>query len=158
MAYLSEAADSSDASRVGIVTELDIVTARQRARELALRLGFSSTDATVIATAVSELARNITEYAAPGEVIVCPVVHGGRRGLLLMACDHGPGIEDVAAAMRDGFSTGGRLGLGLPGVRRLMDQFEIRSGPGQGTTVIARKWLDTDRGGGRAPRSLWTGA
>lgn len=127
--------------RVRIAADQDIVEARRLARELAARLGFTASDATVIATAVSELARNIVEYAAPGEVLIRPVVNGSLRGLLLKASDGGPGIPDIAMAMRDGFSTAGRLGLGLPGVRRLMDEFEIVSDPERGTTVTARKWL-----------------
>lgn len=126
--------------RVPITSSADIVVARQLARELADKLGFSSGDATVVATAVSELTRNIVEYASPGEMLLRPVENGSRRGLVLVARDHGPGIQDIALAMRDGFSTSGRLGLGLPGVRRLMDEFEIVSEMGKGTQVTVKKW------------------
>ena len=131
--------------RVPIASDKDIVEARQLARALAEQIGFSPGDATVVATAVSELARNIVDYAAPGEVAVGPVENGSRRGLVLVASDDGPGIGDVALAMRDGFSTAGRLGLGLPGVRRLMDEFEIVSEPGKGTRVTVKKWVSSAR-------------
>jgi serine/threonine-protein kinase RsbT len=127
--------------RVPVATDKDIVEARQLARALAEQIGFSPGDATVVATAVSELARNIVDYAAPGEVLVRPVENGTRRGLVLTARDDGPGIRDLALAMRDGYSTAGRLGMGLPGVRRLMDEFEIVSEPGKGTSVTVKKWL-----------------
>lgn len=131
---------------VPIATDKDIVDARQLVRKLAEQLGFSAGDATVVATAVSELARNIVDYAGPGEVLVRSVENGSRRGLVVTARDNGPGIPDIAMAMRDGFSTSGRLGLGLPGVRRLMDEFEIVSAPGQGTSITVKKWT--------SPRSL----
>jgi serine/threonine-protein kinase RsbT len=131
--------------RVPIASDKDIVEARQLARALAEQLGFSPGDATVVATAVSELARNIVDYAAPGMVAVSPLENGRRRGLVLVASDDGPGISDVALAMRDGYSTAGRLGLGLPGVRRLMDEFEIVSEPGQGTRVTVKKWVSSAR-------------
>lgn len=123
-----------------VATDKDIVEARQLARTLAEQLGFSAGDATVVATAVSELARNVVDYAPPGEVVVRIVENGSRRGLVLIVRDDGPGIRDLSLAMRDGFSTGGRLGLGLPGVRRLMDEFEIISEPGKGTCVTVKKW------------------
>lgn len=123
-----------------VATDKDIVEARQLARALAEQLGFSAGDATVVATAVSELARNIVDYAAPGEVLVRIVEDGSRRGLVLIVRDDGPGIRDLSLAMRDGYSTNGRLGLGLPGVRRLMDEFAIISEPGKGTCVTVKKW------------------
>ena len=129
-----------DEHRVPVATDKDIVEARQLARTLAEQLGFSPGDATVVATAVSELARNIVDYAPPGEVIARVTENGSRRGLVLIARDNGPGIRDIGLAMRDGYSTTGRLGLGLPGVRRLMDEFEIVSEPGQGTCVTVKKW------------------
>ena len=123
-----------------VATDKDIVEARQLVRALAEQLGFSPGDATVVATAVSELARNIVDYAPPGEVVARITENGSRRGLVLIARDDGPGIKDIGLAMRDGYSTTGRLGLGLPGVRRLMDEFEIVSEPGKGTCVTVKKW------------------
>ena len=137
----NNAGPSTGEHRVRVATDKDIVEARQLARALAEELGFSAGDATVVATAVSELARNIVDYAPPGEMTVRLVSNGERKGLVLIATDNGPGISDIALAMRDGFSTAGRLGLGLPGVRRLMDDFEIVSQPGQGTRVTAKKWI-----------------
>ena len=126
--------------RVVIRLDQDIVSARQEGRALATRLGFSSVDATFIATAISELARNILAFARKGEILL-RVIHGSsREGILVVASDKGPGIRDVQQALRDGFSTSGSLGLGLPGVRRLMDEFEIKSRPGQGTIVSVKKW------------------
>jgi serine/threonine-protein kinase RsbT len=125
---------------VAITSDQDIVTARQSGRALAAELGFSATDSTLIATAISELARNIVSYARKGEITV-KTIHGpSRQGILVIASDDGPGIPDVLQAMRDGFSTSGSLGLGLPGVRRLMDEFQIASQPGRGTTVTVKKW------------------
>jgi serine/threonine-protein kinase RsbT len=126
--------------RVPISTDQDIVTARQEGRRLASQLDFSSSDLTVIASAISEIARNILEYARHGEVHLSIVERGGRKGIAVTARDEGPGIPDVALALQDGFSTSGSLGLGLPGVRRLMDEFEIRSAVGEGTAVLIRKW------------------
>src|SRR2546422_357782 len=102
--------------------------------------GFPSTDLAVVATAISELARNIVRYAVRGEVILRLIDDNGRRGVEVVATDDGPGIPDITLAMQDGYSTSGSLGLGLPGVRRLMDEFEITSDFGKGTTVTARKW------------------
>jgi serine/threonine-protein kinase RsbT len=114
--------------------------ARQKGRARAIELGFSSGDATLIATAISELARNIVAYAKKG-LITLQVVNGSnRQGISVTASDDGPGIPDIRQALRDGFSTSGSLGLGLPGVRRLMDEFEITSQPGRGTTVVVKKW------------------
>jgi serine/threonine-protein kinase RsbT len=107
---------------------------------MAAELGFSSSDATLIATAISELARNIVSYARKGEIVLDKIQNASRKGILVIAIDNGPGISDVRQAMRDGFSTSGSLGLGLPGVRRLMDEFEIKSQSGRGTTVQVRKW------------------
>ena len=112
---------------MAINSDQDIVTARQKGRALAIELGFSSGDATLVATSISELARNIVSYARRGEIIL-KIVHGShRQGISIVAADSGPGIRDIRQAMRDGFSTSGSLGLGLPGVRRLMDEFEIAS-------------------------------
>ena len=127
--------------RVPVGADTDIVAVRENGRELARQCGFPSTERAVVATAVSELARNIVRYAARGEITLRLVEDGGRRGVEVLAADAGPGILDVALAMHDGFSTSGSLGLGLPGVRRLMDEFEISSEFGKGTTVTARKWI-----------------
>jgi serine/threonine-protein kinase RsbT len=126
--------------RVVIHTDQDIVAARQKGRTLAVELGFSPGDATLIATAISELARNIVTYASKGVVAIQGIQASGRQGILVIASDHGPGIADIRQAMRDGFSTSGSLGLGLPGVRRLMDEFDLQSRVGRGTTVAVKKW------------------
>lgn len=128
-------------ARVRIQSSLDIVAARQQGRALASVMGFSSSNLTIIATAISEVARNIVEYATEGEVIITAISDGNRRGVKIVACDRGPGIADLAAVMRDGFSTGQGLGIGLPGARRLMDEFEIVSELHKGTTVTMKKWV-----------------
>ena len=130
----------AEESRVPINSDQDIVLARQRGRALAADSGFSPVDATLIATAISELARNIVTYAKHGEITLNALAESGRRGIGIVASDQGPGIADVRQALRDGFSTSGSFGLGLPGVRRLMDEFEISSAPGQGTRVMVKKW------------------
>jgi serine/threonine-protein kinase RsbT len=127
-------------TRVAINSDQDIVSARQKGRVMATELGFSSGDATLIATAISELARNILSYARKGRITLKGIQGSSRVGILVIASDDGPGIPDIRQALRDGFSTSGSLGLGLPGVRRLMDEFEITSEPGQGTTVAVKKW------------------
>jgi serine/threonine-protein kinase RsbT len=126
--------------QVLIKSDQDIVTARQKGRLLAVALGFSPGDATLIATAISELARNIVAYAKSGEIRLTMINGSGRQGIQLVAQDQGPGIFDIQQALRDGFSTSGSLGLGLPGVRRLVDAFEIVSEKDRGTTVTAQKW------------------
>jgi serine/threonine-protein kinase RsbT len=126
--------------RVRITTDDDIVTARQEGRRLSSTLGFSSTDLTLIATAISEVARNIRLYAEQGDVQLKLVRERDREGIVVVARDKGPGIKDVELAMQDGYSSGGSSGLGLPGARRLMDDFEIRSRPGKGVTVTMKKW------------------
>ena len=126
--------------RVEINSDQDIVVARQKGRVLASELGFSSGDATLIATAISELARNIVSYARRGEITLKGIHGSSQIGILVIASDEGPGIADIRQALRDGFSTSGSLGLGLPGVRRLMDDFEISSQPGRGTIVAVKKW------------------
>ncbi len=126
--------------RVAINSDQDIVSARQKGRAMALELGFSSGAATLIATAISELARNIVSYAGKGQITLKGVQGSSRVGILVIASDEGPGILDIRQALRDGFSTSGSLGLGLPGVRRLMDEFEITSQPNLGTTVAVKKW------------------
>jgi serine/threonine-protein kinase RsbT len=131
---------ASEETLVPIDRDGDIVTARQKARELATQVGFSGSDLTIIATAISEVARNIVVYANRGEIVLSALQRGTRRGVLVIARDQGPGIPDLERAMRDGFSTGKSLGLGLPGAKRLMDEFEITSEIGKGTTIIMRKW------------------
>ena len=126
--------------QVPINSDQDIVAARQKGRSLAVALGFSSGDATLIATAISELARNIITYAKSGEIRLTVINGSARQGIQLVARDQGPGIRDVQQALRDGFSTSGSLGLGLPGVMRLVDEFEIVSEENRGTTVTAKKW------------------
>jgi serine/threonine-protein kinase RsbT len=130
-----------DDAHIAIVHETDIVTARQKARELAAKVGFTGTEQTLIALAISEIARNIISYAQRGEVLLSRMEDGGRRGVVIVARDEGPGIPDIELAMRDGYSTGKSLGVGLPGARRVMDDFELVSAPGRGTTVTMRKWL-----------------
>jgi serine/threonine-protein kinase RsbT len=127
-------------TRVPVDRDADIVTARQKGRDLAMEIGFSGSDLTVVATAISEVARNIIAYADRGEIILSTLQQGGRRGIVVIARDDGPGIPDIEQAMRDGFSTGKSLGLGLPGAKRLMDEFEIVSEPGKGTIVTMKKW------------------
>jgi len=126
--------------RVPIDSDVDIIVARQKGRALAAELGFSSTDVVRIATAISELARNVLSYAAAGEIRLEALNSRNRCGIAIVASDRGPGIADVEQAMQDAYSTSGGLGLGLPGVRRLMDEFKIESAVGQGTTVSATKW------------------
>lgn len=125
---------------VSIDRDGDIIMARQKGRDLALEVGFSGSDLAVIATAISEVARNMIVYAQRGEVILSVAQKDGKRGIVVVARDTGPGIANIEQAMRDGFSTGKSLGLGLPGARRLMDEFEIVSEVGKGTVVTLKKW------------------
>jgi serine/threonine-protein kinase RsbT len=126
---------------VVIRSDGDIVAARQQGRSLATAIGFTATDATLIATAISELARNIVLYAGQGEVMMHRVEVSHRKGIVICARDNGPGIRSIEDVLRDGYSTSGGLGLGLPGVKRLMDEFAIESELGQGTMVMVKKWL-----------------
>ena len=126
--------------KVPIISDENIVTARQRGRALAAQLGFSSTDLVLITTAISELARNILLYAKRGEIVLESISDNGRQGIIVVAQDDGPGIANVDKAMEPGYSTSGNLGLGLPGVRRLMDDVKVLSRLGEGTTVTATKW------------------
>jgi len=126
--------------RVAIRTDADVVTARQEARTMGAELGLSSTDLTLLATAISEVARNITTYAGEGEVALRVVERGGRRGVEVVASDEGPGIADLELAKQDGYTTGKGLGLGLPGARRLVDEFELRTALGSGTSIRLVKW------------------
>jgi serine/threonine-protein kinase RsbT len=135
---------TESAERIRIDSDADVVTARQRARALAIGLEMSSTDQTLLATAISEIARNITAYAVRGEVQLELVRdERGRRGIRVVASDEGPGIENLESAMQDGYTTGGGLGLGLPGARRLVDDFDIQTAPGRGTKVTLIKWTRT---------------
>jgi serine/threonine-protein kinase RsbT len=127
-------------ARVPIERDGDVVNARQTGRELAASIGFRGTDLTLIATAISEVARNIVVYAERGEITFSTTSNDARRGILVVAHDEGPGIPDIELAMRDGFSTSRSLGLGLPGARRLMDEFKIVSEVGVGTTITMSKW------------------
>ena len=127
--------------RVPIEREDDVVIARQKGREVAAETGFSNTDRTIIALAISEIARNIISYAHRGQVTICQVNDGLRRGIQIVAEDEGPGIPDIELAMRDGYSTAKSLGVGLPGTKRIMDEFELTSIVGTGTTVRMKKWL-----------------
>ena len=126
--------------KVPINSERDIVVARQKGRAMATEFGFSIGNATLIATTISELARNIISYAGKGEIVMSVVRDSDRTGIIIVASDNGPGIADISLAMRDGFSTSGSLGIGLPGVRRLMDEFDITSQAGAGTIVTVTKW------------------
>ncbi len=128
--------------RIPITTDADIVTARARAKDLAGALAFSRTDQTLIAAAVSEIARNIVAYAGCGEIVLRAERSDGRWGLMVVASDEGPGIADLEQALTDGYSTAGSLGVGLPGARRLMDSLQIDSQLGRGTTVTMVKWVD----------------
>jgi len=127
--------------RVALQSIGDLVLARREGRQMAEQLGFSASEATLVATAISELARNIVNYAGQGEIILRPVSDARRRGINVVAQDEGPGIADTDLALKVGFSTGGGLGLGLPGVMRIMDEFSISSEPGRRTLVSVTKWL-----------------
>ena len=125
---------------VTINTDADVVAARQKGRELATVLGFVSTDSTLLATAISELARNIIRYANYGEILISSAQSGDQVGITVVARDKGPGIANISLAMQDGFSTSGGLGLGLPGVKRMMDEFHLASDENNGTKVTIKKW------------------
>ena len=132
--------DEPRASRIPIASESDVVRAVLEASRLGQEAGLSKTDTQMLATAVSELARNIVKYAAAGEIRIDPVRGHRHLGIRVEARDRGPGIADIDTAMREHFSSGGTLGLGLPGVRRMMDEFTIESAPGAGTRVVIAKW------------------
>ena len=118
----------------------DVVRLRQKVRERAIACGFSLVEQTKIVTAASELGRNTIQYGGGGQALICVVTHGGRRGVRLEFADQGPGIADIELALTDGYTTGTGLGLGLSGARRLSDEFEIQSQPGQGTRVTIVRW------------------
>ena len=126
--------------RIAIAADVDLVSARAEARAIALRLGFTKTDATLIATALSEIARNILVHAERGEIVLEAIEEQGRQGLRIVSSDDGPGIRDLETALREGGSGRGGLGLGIPGARRLMDEFDVASGLDGGTTVSMTKW------------------
>jgi serine/threonine-protein kinase RsbT len=125
---------------VPIRADVDVVIARQKIRALVSDLRFSGSELTLIATAISEVARNIVSYAGSGEIVLRVVRQGQRRGITVVARDQGPGIADIERAMEDGFSTSRGLGLGLPGSKRLMDEFELVSEVGKGTEITMTKW------------------
>ncbi len=130
-----------DQIRIEVRSDSDIVAARRAARRLAEEIGLSSTDMTLVATAVSEVARNMIVHADHGEITLTRMQDEDRAGILVVATDEGPGIGDIGLAMQDSFTTGKGMGLGLPGARRLMDEFDITSRVGEGTTVTMRKWM-----------------
>jgi serine/threonine-protein kinase RsbT len=130
--------------RVSIKTDADLVVARAEGRAMAQHLGFRPPDPTLIATAISELARNLVVHVGHGEIIMRPLMDDRRSGLLVIVRDEGQGIADIDAALSLGHASRGGLGLGLPGARRLMDEFEVESEPGKGTTVTMRKWRVRD--------------
>jgi anti-sigma regulatory factor (Ser/Thr protein kinase) len=136
---IQRAKPNENEARIRIQSDPDIVRARKSARELASRLGFSRTDLTLIATAVSEISRNIVRFAGNGEVVI-ELLEAPRLGVRVVARDTGPGIPDIERALADGYSTYNGLGLGLPGARRVMDEFSILSEVGRGTTVTMAKW------------------
>ncbi|MBN1875938.1 MAG: ATP-binding protein [Anaerolineae bacterium] len=129
-----------EALHVPIRNDIDVVVACQKGRLLAEQFGFSSTEQFVTATVIAEVAHNILDHAYSGEVILDLVEEEGRMGIVVIAMDEGPGIPDVTMALKDGYSTGHGLGLGLSGARRLMDDFEIETEVGRGTTVTMTKW------------------
>ncbi|HWJ77467.1 MAG TPA: anti-sigma regulatory factor [Niallia sp.] len=130
-----------DQSCVKIINEWDIVAARQLGRNIAKELGFGTVDQARITTAISELARNIYLYAGQGKICLEKLQDNGKVGLKLIAVDSGPGIKDIRQVMQDGYSTSGGLGAGLPGVKRLMDEFDIQTSVGKGTEIQATKWI-----------------
>ena len=131
----------SQAKQIPVSNDLDIVSARVEGRNVAKGLGFGVIDQARIATAISELARNVVLYASSGRIELAVVEADGRRGIQIVCRDEGPGIADVDLVMQDGYSSQRGLGMGLPGTRRLMDEFQIDSKPNSGTTVTVRKWL-----------------
>lgn len=130
----------SNEVRIAVASDADVLVARQKGRALATELGLSTMDSTFVATAISELGRNIVTHAKRGEIALIVVENSDRRGLQVVASDEGPGIADVSRVLENGHLSGS-LGLGLPGVCRLMDDFEILSEVGRGTTVSVKKWL-----------------
>ncbi|WP_226676622.1 anti-sigma regulatory factor [Mesobacillus jeotgali] len=125
---------------ININNEFDIVLARQKGREVSKDLQFGGVDQARITTAISELARNIYLYAGSGQITIAVLEENGRKGIQIVAADNGPGINDIRMVLQDGYSTSGGLGAGLPGVKRLMDSFDIDSMPGTGTKITITKW------------------
>jgi serine/threonine-protein kinase RsbT len=125
---------------VQIEEEADIAVARRVVRDIAGKVGFGTTETTRIITAASELGRNVFKYAGKGSMYWRILQKGTASGVELRFEDHGPGIADLDAAMREGHTTGGGLGMGLPGAKRLMDEMDVQTAPGEGTTVVVRKW------------------
>ena len=126
---------------IRIIMEHDIFRAMLEAENLATSIGFHPSMVIRIKTSVSELGRNILKYAVKGKIIITPISKNNKKGIQVEVSDKGPGIEDVEKALSDSYSTGGTLGLGLPGVKRMMDEFEIDSTPGEGTRITIRKWM-----------------
>jgi serine/threonine-protein kinase RsbT len=141
---VTDAGTSGSSIRVSIRDESDVGVARRRARELSVRAGLSDASVEELATAVTEIAQNIVVHAGSGELLFAVASDGERLGVVVLARDDGPGIADLAAAMSDGYSTAKGLGLGLPGARRLVDEFDLTSSPGRGTTVTMRKWRSAE--------------
>ncbi|MCE5296477.1 MAG: anti-sigma regulatory factor [Euryarchaeota archaeon] len=133
---------------IRIKADIDIMSARHASRTMAAEMGFSNLEMTLIATAISELTRNILQYAGHGEISICKVQQGNRKGMKVVVMDEGPGIPDIETAMHDGYSTSKGLGLGLPGSKRLMDEFSIVSKVGIGTTITMYKWVSNKGSGG----------
>jgi serine/threonine-protein kinase RsbT len=128
------------ASVLPLKTDEDVVRLRKKVRDDLVALGFGLVEQTKLVTAASELARNVLRYGGGGEAYIVELFDGNRRGLSLSFIDQGPGIEDIDLALTDGYTSGGGLGLGLSGAKRLSDEFEINSTPGKGTTVKIAKW------------------
>jgi len=128
-------------AQVAVSSVADIVAARQTGRALASELGFEGSDLTMIATAISEIARNILDHAKRGTITFSPIHQRSSHGILIVAKDEGPGIRDVSQAMQYGYSSRNGLGVGLPGAKWLMDDFDIKSKLGMGTVVTMKKWL-----------------
>jgi serine/threonine-protein kinase RsbT len=136
---------AATALHVPIRHEVDVAIACKRATDVARQAGLPPQATAALATAVSEVARNIFQHARRGEVLLAVCEDGARRGVAVVARDEGPGIPHLDRALQDGFSTARTLGLGLPSARRLVDDFEIESIVGRGTTVTMRKWADAQR-------------
>ncbi len=139
--------------RIPVISESDILLARQSVRELAFEAGLTTPESIFIVAAVSELAHNILQYAGQGEIMLSSLQEENRTGVMVVGRDNGPGISDLEKALQDAFSTSGGLGLGLPGVRRMMDEFEIVSHQNGGTTVTVKKWSGRSTTGGRGRTS-----
>ena len=131
----------TSAVEVEVACQADVLIARQKGREFAMKLGFTGSDVTVIAASICEIARNMVDYAQRGEMTFCQIQNESRRGMLILGKDQGPGIPDVSQALRYGCSTRKGLGVGLPGAKWLMDEFLLESEPGCGTSVRMVKWL-----------------